>query len=144
MQLPGVDDIRARLTGPSLDGSLHLLYLDRDGGILHELRVDEGARRADMFFTRYLASLITDVGAPGAVLVVRRTSGSPTRADRTLWPALSQELGPGQRLLGLVVIGPDRAWSAPVSEARHVAARRPASRAAARSRRKPPNAKRPR
>lgn len=128
---PPIESLRDLIEAGDGDGTLRIVYLDRDGAIIHDVRLEEKLTRTDPLLERYLVGLVADVGAPAAVVTVTRRSGRPTRADRTLWRAVSEQSGrSGCRLIQLVVIGAERHWSA-VSD-RPPSARTGASRVAAR------------
>jgi hypothetical protein len=124
--MPPLDEIRAAF-GAAPDGSLRLLHLDEQGGVLLEATIQEGAGDVDELLARYVATLICDVDPPGAAVVVTRRSGRPTGSDRQLWDTVRARL-PG-RNIDFVVAGADRCWSA-LSDDRRGATRRSASRAA--------------
>ncbi|HVT21956.1 MAG TPA: hypothetical protein VHE57_11270 [Mycobacteriales bacterium] len=145
VRCPSLAAIR-RASGAGLaDGTVRLLFV-REGGRVGLVQTpSETANGADQFFTLYLERMITDVAAPGVLVAVHRNDGRPTYTDRRLWTMLAARLEPTTtRLLDLVVVGADRAWSAkrggPLDPPRRAtkrasrpaAARRSASRGAAR------------
>lgn len=98
------DDIRDRL-GPRTEGSLWLAFVDRRGKLALCTPIAEGTGTVDDLLLRDLAELIRRFDMPGAVLVVHRTSGGGSRADRRLWRALRQRLdATGATRLDLLVI----------------------------------------
>jgi DNA repair protein RadC len=129
---PAPDALRAQLSALDMEGALRILHLSATGAIVHVTPVAEGAHSAEVLFARYLAELVAGVGSAAAVLVVHRREGRPSRTDKALWLAVHERLATASTtLLDLIVLGADRHWSA-VSDARRSAARKSASRAAAR------------
>jgi hypothetical protein len=130
----------------SEEGAIQLLFM-RDGGRIGLVQTArETADNADQFLAGYVVGMITDVAAPFVVVTINRADGRPTHSDRQLWAMLVDRLAPTTTtILDLVVIGPNRAWSArrarPINPPRRrrasranqqSAARRSASRATAR------------
>ncbi len=136
---PSLAAVRRACAGASLEGTIRLLFV-RDGGRIGLTQTPQEtapADTADQFLAGYLERMITDVAAPGVVVVVHRSKGRPTHADRQLWDMLNARLAPTSTLLfDLVIIGTAKAWSArrgkALNPARRSAGRRSASRATAR------------
>jgi hypothetical protein len=102
--MPTLDALRARLAPTDPEGALRIVHLDDSGGILHVTPVAEGAHSADQLFARYLAGLVTDVGAAAALIVISRSDGRPLRTDRALWQAVSERVAAAPtQLLDLVI-----------------------------------------
>jgi hypothetical protein len=98
--------------GDDHEGLIRLLFV-RDGGRVGLVQTaQETAANADQFLARYIAEMITDVGASAVVVTVNRATGRPTHSDRQLWSLLSQRLASTTTtILDLVAIGPTKAWS---------------------------------
>ncbi|MGN6473761.1 MAG: hypothetical protein ACTHK4_08965 [Mycobacteriales bacterium] len=139
LRSPSIAAIRRVSGRGGVDGTIRLLFV-RDGGrigLVQTAQETAATDSADQFLAGYLATMITDVAAPGVLVAVHRADGRPTHADRQLWTMLSTRLEPTPtQLLDLVIVGESQTWSArsghPLNPRRHRGARKSASRATAR------------
>ncbi|HEX3907533.1 MAG TPA: JAB domain-containing protein [Mycobacteriales bacterium] len=96
-----------------LEGALLAFFLDPSGQIILKVALDEGTRHVDELFVRHLLALIGEIEAPTVVLASVRPGGHARRIDRLLFQELQRRLtGTPSTLADLLVIGPDRCWSA--------------------------------
>jgi hypothetical protein len=139
-RLPTLAALRRTCRDDDVEGLVRLLFVRDRGRVGLVQTAKETADSADQFLTRYLADMITDVGAPGVVVTVHRATGRPTHTDRQLWTLLGERLATSCTVLvDLVPLGPAHAWSVrrgraltPPRRGRPSGARRAASPAAVR------------
>jgi DNA repair protein RadC len=93
------------------EGSLRIAFLDRRGQLLATTRITEGTGCVDELFLRHLVDEVVRMAAPGALVVVRRALGRPTRVDRLIWRELSRRVTGPAAVIDLLVVGHDRRWS---------------------------------
>lgn len=102
-----------RAVAALLEGALLAFFLDGSGQIILKVALEEGTRHVDELFLRHLLALVADIEAPTVVLASVREAGHARRTDRLLFQALQLRLiGTPSALADLLVVGPDRCWSA--------------------------------
>jgi hypothetical protein len=96
-----------------LEGALLAFFLDESGQIILKVALDEGTRHVDELFLRHLLALVAEIEAPTVVLASVRAAGHARRIDRLLFQEVQRRLtGTPSTLADLLVVGPDRCWSA--------------------------------